>query len=313
MNALPLSRPAITDPKIPGEGQPGTSWTVRRGKVRNVYDLGDRLLLVATDRISAFDVVLVPGIPDKGIILTQMSKFWFDHLQAAKPNHIISTSVADLEAPFSELTDQLRGRVTLCRKAQPIPVECIVRGYLAGSGWKDYCEGKPVSGYTLPKGLRESDKFPEPLFTPSSKATSGHDEPISFDEVVDILGKEAAEEVRDRSIQLYTEAAEHAAKHGIILADTKFEFGWCDGQLLLIDEIFTPDSSRFWPADEYEPGRSQHAFDKQFVRDYLNTLDWDKTPPPPVLPDEIVIKTRERYLEAYQKLVGKELDFNALD
>ena len=306
-------RPAVTDLDVPGEGSPGCGWGVRRGKVRNVYDLGEQLLLVATDRISAFDVVLDPGIPDKGTILTQMSSFWFGKLGAVRPNHIISTHAADLEPPFAEMGDVLRGRVTLCRKTKPLPVECVVRGYLAGSGWKDYTEGRPVSGHALPAGLKESDRFPEPLFTPSSKATEGHDLPMSFDEVIDVVGKEVAETVRDRSIQLYTEAAEHAHSCGIILADTKFEFGWAGDELLLIDEIFTPDSSRFWPADEYEPGRTQHAFDKQFVRDYLNTLDWDKTPPPPRLPDEIVTRTRDRYMEAYRRLVGAELDFDHLD
>ena len=301
-------RPAVTDMDFPSDG----SWSVRRGKVRNVYDLGDRILLVATDRISAFDVVLNPGIPDKGTILTQMSSFWFQTLEAAKPNHILSTSVADLPAPFSEQADALRGRTTIVRKTETLPVECVVRGYLAGSGWKDYQEGQPVSGFKLPEGLKESDRLPEPLFTPSTKATEGHDMPIDFAEVVNLIGQETAETVRDRSLRLYTEAAEHARSRGIILADTKFEFGWVNGELLLIDEILTPDSSRFWPADEYEPGRTQHAYDKQFVRDYLNTLDWDKTPPPPTLPDEIVTKTRDRYMEAYRGLVGHDLDFDAL-
>ncbi len=312
-NAMNFPRPAITDLDIPGEGSADAGWSVRRGKVRNVYDLGDQLLLVATDRISAFDVVLNPGIPDKGVILSQMSRFWFEKLEAAKPNHVISMKVADLKEPFAGLSESLRGRVTLSQKADPLPVECVVRGYLAGSGWVDYQQGKPVSGVKLPDGLKESDRLPEPIFTPSTKATSGHDLPVSFDEVINTIGKEAAEEVRDRSLSLYQEAWEHAQSCGIILADTKFEFGWHDGKLLLIDEILTPDSSRFWPADEYEPGRTQHAYDKQFVRDYLNGLDWDKTPPPPTLPDEIVLKTRDRYLEAYRLLVGHDLNFDALE
>jgi phosphoribosylaminoimidazole-succinocarboxamide synthase len=277
-----------------------------RGKVRDIYDLGGRLLLVATDRISAFDVVLPTPIPEKGRVLTQLSRFWFERLADVVPNHVL----ADQYLP-QELTaqrDQLEGRSMLCRKTQPLPVECVVRGYLVGSGWKDYRATGKVCGIPLPAGLRESDKLPEPLFTPSTKATQGHDENISFDEVVRQIGGALAERVRSISIEIYRRAAEYAAPRGILLADTKFEFGLVDGELIWIDEALTPDSSRFWPAAGYEPGRPQPSFDKQFVRDYLERIGWNKQAPGPDLPTDVVSGTREKYREAYRLLAGHDLD-----
>ena len=277
--------------------------SVRRGKVRDIYDLGDQLVLVSTDRISAFDWVLPSGIPDKGKVLTQISAFWFDLLK--EPNHLISTEVEDFGLEDGIDLEQLRGRSSLVRKTDVVMVECVVRGYITGSGWKDYQASGCVSGIELPPGLVESEKLPEPLFTPSTKATEGHDEPISFKQVVDLVGQETAEELRRRSLDIYRRGAEYAAGKGIIIADTKFEFGRVDDELILIDEVLTPDSSRFWPADLYEPGRGQSSYDKQFVRDWLGTTDWDKNSEPPALPEEIIAKTRAKYVEAYEKLTGE--------
>jgi phosphoribosylaminoimidazole-succinocarboxamide synthase len=277
-----------------------------RGKVRDIYEVGGCLLLVATDRISAFDVVLPTPIPDKGRVLTQLSRFWFERLAGVVPNHVLDHQ--ELPAELAAQRDQLEGRSMLCRKTQPLPVECVVRGYLVGSGWKDYRATGKVCGIPLPAGLRESDKLPEPLFTPSTKATQGHDENISFDDVVRQIGGPLAERVRSISVDLYRRAAEYATPRGIILADTKFEFGLIDGELIWIDEALTPDSSRFWPAAGYEPGRPQPSFDKQFVRDYLERIGWDKLPPGPELPADVVNGTREKYREAYRLLAGQDLD-----
>jgi phosphoribosylaminoimidazole-succinocarboxamide synthase len=285
-------------------GLPGLP--VRRGKVRDVYDLGDRLLLVGTDRISAFDWVLPSAIPDKGRILTQLAAFWFRWLDV--PHHLISTDLEDIRPylPPGVDTAPLEGRVSLCKKAEVVPIECVVRGYLAGSGWKEYQESGTVCGIRLPAGLVESSRLPEPIFTPATKAATGHDENITFHQMVDRVGRETAELLRQRSLEIFQKGAEYALQRGIIIADTKFEFGWCDGQLILIDEVLTPDSSRFWPADQYQPGRSQPSFDKQFVRDWLSSTRWDKNSPPPPLPDEVIQKTREKYLEAYERLTGQK-------
>jgi phosphoribosylaminoimidazole-succinocarboxamide synthase len=280
-----------------------------RGKVRDIYQVDGRLLLVATDRISAFDVVLPTPIPDKGRVLTQLSRFWFDRLADVIPNHVLG--VEDFPPQLAAQREQLQGRSMICRITKPLPVECVVRGYLVGSGWKDYRATGKVCGIPLPQGLRESDKLPEPLFTPSTKATQGHDENISFDEVVRQIGGPLAERVRAVSIDLYRRAAEYAAPRGILLADTKFEFGLLDGELIWIDEALTPDSSRFWPAASYEPGRPQPSFDKQFVRDYLERIGWNKLPPGPELPADVVSGTRQKYREAYRLLVGHDLDHTA--
>jgi phosphoribosylaminoimidazole-succinocarboxamide synthase len=277
---------------------------VRRGKVRDVYDLGDRLLLVATDRISAFDYVLPSGIPDKGSVLTQLSSFWFGLLQ--EPNHVLSTDVAQFDLPPGVDRSELTGRSTLVRKTQVVPIECVVRGYLSGSGWKEYCRNGTVCGVKLPPGLQESAKLSEPIFTPATKAESGHDENISFETMASNVGRARAEELRGRSLQVYRQGAEYAASRGIIIADTKFEWGEVGGQLILIDEVLTPDSSRFWPADQYKPGHGQPSFDKQFVRDWLEASTWDKNSPPPPLPAEVVAKTREKYIEAYERLTGRK-------
>jgi len=279
-----------------------------RGKVRDIYDLDQNLLIVATDRISAFDVVMAEPIPDKGRVLTAISLFWFDKLQDLVANHLVSAEVSDLPSGLQAQADQLRGRFMLVRKAKTLPIECIVRGYLSGSGWQDYQATGKVCGIDLPAGLRESDKLEEPLFTPSTKAEQGlHDENISFEQVGRLIGPDLAEKVRDASLGVYSRARDLAAARGIIIADTKFEFGLVDDRLTLIDEVLTPDSSRFWPADKYQPGRSQPSFDKQFLRDWLLTQDWDKTPPPPRLPQEIIEQTRARYLDALEKLTGEGL------
>ncbi|MCX7867638.1 MAG: phosphoribosylaminoimidazolesuccinocarboxamide synthase [Limisphaera sp.] len=280
---------------------------LRSGKVREIFDLGDRLLLVATDRISAFDVVLPNGIPRKGEVLTQISFFWFERFASQVPNHLLAGPEAPLPAPLQPWASVLARRSMLVRKARPLPVECIVRGYLAGSAWKEYRQTGTVAGLRLPPGLRESEELPEPIFTPSTKAETGHDQNISFDAACQLLGADLARRVRDLSLQIYTEARDYARSRGILIADTKFEFGLDGDRLLLIDELLTPDSSRFWPADQYEPGRPQPSFDKQFVRDYLESLAWDKTPPGPVLPPEIVAATSAKYLEAYQRLTGRSL------
>jgi phosphoribosylaminoimidazole-succinocarboxamide synthase len=282
---------------------------LRRGKVRDVYETDDsHLLVVATDRISAFDCILPTQIPRKGEVLTALSRFWFRSLAHAAPNHLLTTEVSEMPEQVRRHADSLRGRSMLVRRAQVFPVECVVRGYLAGSGWKDYQRTGETSGHRLPDGLRESDKLPRPIFTPATKAESGHDENISFERMADIIGGESAALLRERSLALYREAEEYARGRGIIIADTKFEFGTAqDGSIILIDEVLTPDSSRFWPADSYAPGRAQASFDKQFVRDYLETLAWDKRPPAPPLPPEVVEATTARYLQAYRLLTGGEL------
>ncbi|MGA2483710.1 MAG: phosphoribosylaminoimidazolesuccinocarboxamide synthase [Candidatus Acidiferrales bacterium] len=277
-----------------------------RGKVRDIYDLGDRLLIVATDRLSAFDVVLPTPIPDKGRVLTQLSLFWFNLLGDVIPHHVLSA--ADFPAPLDGFRDELEGRSMLVRKTKPLPIECVARGYLSGSGWKDYRATGKICGIALPPGLRESDRLPEPIFTPATKATSGHDENISFDEAVARVGGPLAERVRAKSIEIYRRAVAHAEPRGIILADTKFEFGLLGGELIWIDEAMTPDSSRFWPAAGYQPGRPQPSFDKQYVRDYLERIGWNKQPPGPELPSEVVAATRAKYREAYRLLAGRELE-----
>jgi phosphoribosylaminoimidazole-succinocarboxamide synthase len=275
----------------------------RRGKVRDVYDLGDRLAIVATDRISAFDWILPTGIPDKGRILTSMSRFWFDFLKV--PNHVISMEVADLPAPFAPFADELRGRTMLVKKTVVTPIECVVRGYLAGSGWKEYQKSGTVCGVSLPSGLRESDHLPAPIFTPATKAESGHDENISFDAMAAQVGREHAEMLAKLSQDIYRRASDYTFGRGIILADTKFEFGrLSSGEVILIDEVLTPDSSRYWPLDTYRPGATPPSFDKQFVRDWLSASGWDKNSPPPPLPDDVVRKTRDKYLEAHERIVG---------
>lgn len=278
---------------------------LNRGKVRDLYEVGDWLLIVATDRLSAFDVVLPTPIPDKGRVLTQLSLFWFNLLHDVIPNHV--ASAADWPAALSAYAAQLEGRSMLCRRTKPLPIECVVRGYLVGSGWKDYRATGKVCGIELPKGLQESARLPEPIFTPSTKATAGHDENISFEDAVSTIGAERAERVRDVSLEIYRRAAAYAEPRGIILADTKFEFGLIDDELIWIDEALTPDSSRFWPAEGYQPGRAQPSYDKQFVRDYLERIGWNKQPPGPELPPEVVAATREKYREAYRQLTGHEL------
>lgn len=280
-----------------------------QGKVRDLYDLGDRLLLVASDRISAFDVVLPDEIPHKGEVLTRLSVFWFGLLGDIVPNHLLSTDVADLPSEFVPYADWLQGRFMLVKKASVFPVECIVRGYLAGSGWKEYRELGTVCGIALPRGLRESDRLGQPLFTPSTKAEIGtHDENISFEQLDEIVGADRADALRSTSVSLYSAARNHAASRGIIIADTKFELGLVDGELTLVDEVLTPDSSRFWPADDYEPGRSQASFDKQYVRDWLEASGWDKTPPAPTLPPDVIKGTSERYIQAYELITGQSFE-----
>jgi len=279
----------------------------RRGKVRDVYDLGDRLLIVATDRISAFDVILPTGIPDKGVVLTQISLFWFELLKEVVPSHVVTSDVGEYDSVLRPYRDQLEGRSMIVRKTEPLPVEAVVRGYITGSGWKEYKAKGSVCGIPLPAGLRESDRLDPAIFTPSTKADVGHDENITFAEVEKLMGPERAAQVRDTTLSLYHRARAHAESRGIILADTKFEFGIKDGRLIWIDEALTPDSSRFWPQDSYEPGRGQPSFDKQYVRDYLEGLSWDKRPPGPALPSDIVSRTREKYREAYRRLTGREL------
>jgi phosphoribosylaminoimidazole-succinocarboxamide synthase len=277
-----------------------------RGKVRDIYELGDQLLIVATDRLSAFDVVLPTPIPDKGRVLTQLSLFWFEKLASIVPNHVISAD--NFGGALASYADALQGRAMLVRRTEPVPIECVVRGYLSGSGWKDYQKTGSVCGIALPAGLRESERLPEPIFTPSTKATSGHDENISFDETVARIGRPLAEKLRDTSLAIYKSAAEFASARGIIIADTKFEFGLIGGELIWIDEALTPDSSRFWPGNQYMPGTTQPSFDKQYVRDYLEKIGWDKQPPAPPLPADVVAATRDKYREAYQRITGHELD-----
>ncbi len=276
-----------------------------RGKVRDLYEFGDRLLIVATDRLSAFDVVLPTPIPDKGRVLTQLSLFWFERLRDVVPNHVLSSS--EFPEELAAYREQLEGRSMLVRRTQPVPIECVVRGYLAGSGWKDYRATGKVCGIALPSGLRESERLPQAIFTPATKATSGHDENISFDEAAARIGGSLVERLRAISLELYLRAAAHAEPRGILLADTKFEFGLLSGEPIWIDEALTPDSSRFWPADGYNPGRPQPSFDKQYVRDYLERIGWPKQPPAPELPAEVVAGTRSKYREAYRRLTGHEL------
>ena len=279
-----------------------------RGKVRDIYDLGDRLLIVATDRMSAFDVVMPNPIPDKGKVLTQLSRFWFDLTKEIISNHVISTEVKDFPPECRIYQEDLNGRSMLVLKTDPLPVECVVRGYLSGSGWEEYKKTEEVCGISLPKGLVESSKLEEPIFTPSTKAEQGlHDENISFEKMEKIVGKDLAQRLRAVTVAVYQKARDFAEQRGILIADTKMEFGIKDGKLILIDELLTPDSSRFWPKDGYRPGGSQKSFDKQYLRDYLLSIKWNKTPPAPQLPDEIVKKTREKYLEAYERLVGEPL------
>jgi len=277
----------------------------RKGKVRDVYDLGDKLLIVSCDRISCFDVVLPCGIPYKGKVLTAISNFWFDFTKDLIPNHLITSDFSKYPKDLEKYENDLGGRSMLVKKSKPLPVECIVRGYLSGSGWKEYQKSQSVCGIKLPVGLKESDKLPEVIFTPSTKAEVGHDQNVNQKYVEDLIGKETAKAIAEASIAIYNKASDYALSKGIIIADTKFEFGVYNNKVILIDEVLTPDSSRFWPADEYAPGRPQASFDKQFVRDYLETLDWDKVPPAPKLPDYIIIKTTEKYLEAYRRLTGK--------
>ncbi|MGE0591470.1 MAG: phosphoribosylaminoimidazolesuccinocarboxamide synthase [Vicinamibacterales bacterium] len=280
----------------------------RHGKVRDLYDAGDDLLLVATDRISAFDYVLGSGIPDKGRVLTQLSAFWFGRTADIVANHLLTTDVARYPAPFRDERRALDGRSMLVRKTAPLAIECVARGYLSGSGWKDYCASGMVCGHRLPAGLRESEQLPSPLFTPATKATSGHDENITEQAAADLVGEGLLERVKALTLALYERGASHAASCGILLADTKFEFGLTPaGDLLLIDEAMTPDSSRYWPSDGYAPGGPQPSFDKQFVRDYLETIRWNKQPPVPTLPDDVVLRTRAKYLEAFERLTGREL------
>jgi phosphoribosylaminoimidazole-succinocarboxamide synthase len=279
------------------------------GKVRDVYELdGEHLLFVATDRISAFDYVLATGIPHKGQVLTRLSLFWFDFLRDIVPNHLVTADVDRYPESVRKYTDQLRGRSMMVLRADMIPVECVVRGYISGSAWKEYKAGGSVCGIRLPSGLKESDRLPEPIFTPAIKATTGHDENISFERMAEIAGPEVSAELRSLSLRIYTAAADYAREKGILIADTKFEFGRTPRGITLADEVLTPDSSRFWPADQYQPGQAQNSYDKQYVRDYLEEIRWTKQPPAPALPTEVVRKTSEKYLEAYRRLTGHELD-----
>ncbi len=278
-----------------------------KGKVRNVYDLGDKLLIVVTDRISAFDCVFPNLIPDKGEVLNRISEFWFDYTKDIVPNHVITTNMDEFPEELRKYKEQLQGRSMIVKKLQMAEAECIVRGYLEGSGLKEYNKTGMICGIPLPKGLKQADRLPEPIFTPSTKAASGHDENVTFEELCERIGESMAVSLRDTSIALYKKACAYAERRGLILADTKFEFGIKDGGLVLADEIFTPDSSRFWATDDYEPGRAQKSFDKQYLREYLETLDWDKTPPAPALPEEVIQKTAEKYREAFKIITGKDL------
>lgn len=278
-----------------------------RGKVRDIYDLGEQLLIVATDRISAFDVIMANGIPDKGAVLTGLTAFWLEWLAGSVKNHLISVEVADFPAPFNAHPDQLAHRSMLVKKTKVLPVECVVRGYLAGSGWKEYQQSRTVCGIPLPEGLEQCSKLEEPIFTPATKAEQGeHDENISFEEAAEIIGRDAADYVRDKSMDIYVRARDYAGQRGIILADTKFEWGYDGDDIILIDEVLTPDSSRFWPADKYASGRDQESFDKQFVRNFLESINFNKQPPGPELPEDVVAGTRQRYIEAYEKISGRK-------
>ena len=279
----------------------------RRGKVRDVYEVGSDLLIVATDRISAFDYVLASGIPDKGKVLTQLSGFWFERLGDLVSHHLITMDVAEFPAELQRHADQLQGRSMLVRRTDPVPIECVARGYLSGSGWKEYQQTGRVCGVQLPAGLRESDRLPQPIFTPATKADTGHDVNISEEEAGAIVGADLIAQLKALTLEIYRRGVAHAESKGIIIADTKFEFGLADGKVILIDEVLTPDSSRFWPRDQYEPGHGQPSFDKQYVRDYLEEIRWNKQPPVPSLPDEVVRRTREKYIEAFRLLTGREL------
>ncbi|MCD6166256.1 phosphoribosylaminoimidazolesuccinocarboxamide synthase [bacterium] len=281
---------------------------LKRGKVRDIYDLGDQLLIVASDRISAFDVVMPNGIPDKGKILTQLSRFWFEQTADIILNHFISTDMEDFPANIQPYREQLEGRSMLVCKAEPLPVECVVRGYLAGSGWKEYQQHGTICGVTLPPGLPEYGRLEEPIFTPATKSTTGHDENITIEKMKNLIGTQLTEKIIEVSLAIYQRAHNYAETKGIIIADTKFEFGIYDDQLILIDELLTPDSSRFWPLDDYEPGTTPPSFDKQYLRDYLTEIGWDKSPPAPQLPETVVKQTRTKYLEALKRLTGRELD-----
>ena len=281
---------------------------VSRGKVRDIYEIDGKLLIVATDRISAFDYVLPNGIPDKGKVLNQLSLFWFEKTKDLVANHVLASRVGDFPAALQPHREVLSGRSVLAKKASMFPAECVVRGYLAGSGWKEYQKTRAVSGVPLPAGLQESSRLPEPIFTPSTKATTGHDENISFTALESLVGSEAARRLRDLSLGIYLSACRHAESAGILIADTKLEFGLLDGAVILADEVLTPDSSRFWPAADYAPGRGQDSFDKQYVRDYLEKISWNKQPPVPGLPDEVIAGTREKYLEIFRRLTGRELE-----
>jgi len=278
-----------------------------RGKVRDVYSIDGRLLIVATDRVSAFDYILATGIPQKGAVLNQLSMFWFDFLRDLTPTHFLTASVDEYPEPLRQFRDQLEGRSMLVKRADMVQVECVARGYLSGSGWKEYREQGTVCGIRLTAGLKESEKLPEPIFTPTTKASTGHDEGLTFDSVVSMVGRELATRLRDLTLEIYQKAARYALTRGVIIADTKFEFGFIAGELVLGDEVLTPDSSRFWPAETYRPGGPQFSFDKQFVRDYLESIHWNKQPPAPALPEEVAARTGEKYLQAYRVLTGLEL------
>jgi phosphoribosylaminoimidazole-succinocarboxamide synthase len=296
-----MTSPVLTETDLPGLK------VSARGKVRDIYAAGDSLVMVASDRISAYDCVLATGIPYKGQVLTQLSIFWFAFLKDVIRNHFLSARIEDYPDPFPKFRKQLEGRSMLVRVARPVPIECVVRGYLSGSGWKEYRASGRTSGITLPAGLRESDRLSEPLFTPATKATTGHDENISFDEMASRIGRELAEKLREVSFAIYSKASQHAEQNGILLADTKFEFGTDDEGVLLIDEVLTPDSSRFWPQDGYRPGGPQPSFDKQYVRDYVESIGWNKQPPAPALPPPVVEQTTKKYLEIFRRLTGREL------
>ena len=293
--------PVILDTQL--EGVPRHA----RGKVRDVYTVDDRLLIVATDRISAFDYILPTGIPDKGRVLTQLSIFWFDFLRDVTPTHFLTANVDEYPAPLPGFRDQLEGRSMLVKRAKMVEIECVARGYISGSGWKEYKQQGTVCGIKLPAGLKESDKLSEPIFTPATKAQTGHDENVSFEHVVGLIGEDLASRLRDLTLEIYSRAARYAETKGIIIADTKFEFGFVGDELVLGDEVLTPDSSRFWPAETYKPGGAQFSFDKQFVRDYLESISWNKQPPAPPLPEEVAAKTGEKYREAYRILTGRAL------
>jgi len=292
----------VTESKIPLKA-------FKKGKVRDIYEYDDKLLLIVTDRISAFDYVLHEAIPNKGICLTQISRFWFDYFKDTIPNHMVSADVDEFPKELKEFKEELVGRSMLVKKAETFPIECIVRGYISGSAWKSYKKDGTVCGIKLPSGMKESDKFDTPLFTPSTKAESGHDINISYDEMIEIIGKKDAEILKNMSLEIYNKGSEFALKKGIIIADTKFEFGKIGDKIILVDEVLTPDSSRFWPADLYEPGKGQPSFDKQYVRDYLSNTGWDKDSDPPHLPDNVVKETERKYIDAYEKITGEVFDY----